>query len=159
MRSTIVPVTLTAVALTGLAITAATTVAADRRAAKPQLVDGKGVVWWARRARANGDAMRWQKKRAAKLERQLRRSPHVASAQEAIAYVFGPYASQALTVAWCESRYSIWAANGQYLGLFQMGDFARARYGHGANAWAQAVSAYRYFADSGFDWSPWACKP
>lgn len=80
-------------------------------------------------------------------------------AETAIRYVFGPYASQALRVAWCESRYSIYATNGQYLGLFQMGSFARARYGHAWNAWAQAISAYRYFVDSGKDWSPWACKP
>jgi len=84
-----------------------------------------------------------------------------ASAQvvEAIRYVFGPYASQALRVAWCESRYSIWARNGEYLGIFQMGNMARARYGHAWNAWAQAISAYRYFAASGFDWSPWTCRP
>jgi hypothetical protein len=80
-------------------------------------------------------------------------------AEQAIRYVFGPYASQALRVAWCESRFSIYATNGQYLGLFQMGNYARARYGHAWNAWAQAVSAYRYFVDSGKDWSPWSCKP
>ena len=50
-------------------------------------------------------------------------------------------------------------SNGQYLGLFQMGDFAWSRYGHGATAWVQARAAYRYFADSGYDWSPWECKP
>jgi len=81
------------------------------------------------------------------------------SARAAICYVFGPYCAQALRVAWCESRYSIWARNGQYLGLFQMGNYARARYGHGNNAWAQAVSAYRYFVDSHYTWQPWSCKP
>lgn len=81
------------------------------------------------------------------------------SARTAICYVFGSYCSQALRVAWCESRYSIWAHNGQYLGLFQMGSSERARYGHGWNAWAQAVSAYRYFVDSGRTWGPWTCKP
>lgn len=81
------------------------------------------------------------------------------STQSIIAYVFGPYASQALRVASCESGFSIWATNGQYLGLFQMGDYARSRYGHANNAWAQAISAYRYFVDSGKDWSPWGCKP
>jgi hypothetical protein len=82
-----------------------------------------------------------------------------ASAETAIRSVFGPYASQALRVAWCESRMSIWARNGQYLGLFQMGNYARARYGHGNNAWTQARAAYRYFLDSGRTWGPWACKP
>jgi hypothetical protein len=80
-------------------------------------------------------------------------------AETAIRYVFGPYATQALRVAYCESRYSIWARNGQYLGLFQMGEYARSRYGHAWNAWAQAISAWRYFVDSGRDWSPWACRP
>jgi hypothetical protein len=80
---------------------------------------------------------------------------------QAIAYVFGPYAHQALQVARCESRFSIYARNGQYLGLFQMGASERARYGHAWNAWAQAISAYRYFVDSGRDWSPWdpRCRP
>jgi hypothetical protein len=82
-------------------------------------------------------------------------------AQEAIRYVFGPYGDQAVRVADCETggTFSIWARNGQYLGLFQMGSYARARYGHAWNAWAEAVSAYRYFIDSGRDWSPWTCKP
>jgi hypothetical protein len=58
-------------------------------------------------------------------------------------------------VIWCESRYSIWAENGQYLGLFQMGDWARSTYGHGYSAMAQARSAHRYYMDSG--WTGWEC--
>ena len=81
------------------------------------------------------------------------------SVRRAICTTFGRYCAQALRVSWCESRHSIWARNGQYLGLFQMGSYARARYGHSWNAWGQARSAYRYFRDSGYDWSPWACKP
>jgi hypothetical protein len=81
------------------------------------------------------------------------------STTRAICKVFGSYCGQALRVSWCESRYNIWARNGQYLGLFQMGDYARARYGHSNNAWGQARAAYRYFTDSGRDWSPWSCKP
>ena len=79
--------------------------------------------------------------------------------QRVICGVFGPYCSQALRVAWCESRFSTTAQNGQYLGLFQMGSFARARYGHGTDAWTQSEAAFRYFADSGFSWGPWSCKP
>ena len=82
-----------------------------------------------------------------------------ASVTRAICQVFGPYCSQALRVAWCESRYQTTARNGSYLGLFQMGSYARARYGHGADAWTQARAAYRYFRDAGYSWSPWACKP
>ena len=80
-------------------------------------------------------------------------------AERVICGVFGPYCSQALRVAWCESRMETGAANGQYLGLFQMGDYARAKYGHGPDPWTQAEAAFRYFADSGFSWGPWSCKP
>ena len=77
----------------------------------------------------------------------------------AITQVFGRYAQQALHVAWCESRWRTDAHNGQYLGLFQMGTFARGKFGHGHGAWAQARAAYRYFVYSGRDWSPWTCRP
>lgn len=79
--------------------------------------------------------------------------------QRVICGVFGPYCSQALRVAWCESRLSTTAVNGQYLGLFQMGDYARGRYGHGPDAWTQSEAAFRYFADNGFSWAAWSCKP
>ena len=51
------------------------------------------------------------------------------------------------------------AQNGQYLGLFQMGSDERRLFGHGPNALDQATAAYRYFMQSGSDWSPWSCKP
>lgn len=75
--------------------------------------------------------------------------------------MFGPYASQAIRVAYCETggTFNIYARNGQYLGLFQMGASERRLYGHGWNVWDQARSAYRYFVASGRDWSPWSCKP
>ena len=78
----------------------------------------------------------------------------------AICDVFGRrYCGQALSVAWCESRYSTTAQNGQYLGLFQMGWSERRLYGHGRTARRQALAAHRYFVISGRDWSPWGCKP
>ena len=76
-----------------------------------------------------------------------------------ICRVFGSYCRQAISVARCESGLSIYAHNGQYLGLFQMGSFARSTYGHGWDAWTQSRAAYRYFVASGRDWSPWSCKP
>jgi len=82
-----------------------------------------------------------------------------ASPRAAICTVFGSYCHQAINVAWCESRLQTTAQNGQYLGLFQMGFNARARYGHGPDPWTQAEAAFRYFADSGFSWGPWQCKP
>ena len=68
----------------------------------------------------------------------------------------------ALRVAWRESRYSIYAANGQYLGIFQMGSTERATYGMRdshhrllySTAWQQIVAAHNYFLVSG--WSPWS---
>ncbi len=81
------------------------------------------------------------------------------SASEAICQVFGPYCAQALRVARCESGLRTWAVNGQYLGLFQMGSYARARYGHAGDAYGQARAAYRYFRASGYSWGPWSCRP
>jgi len=69
------------------------------------------------------------------------------------------YEEQAVRVAYCEGRLRRWAHNGQYLGMFQMGSYARARYGHRFDAWTQARAALRYFNASGRDWSPWTCKP
>lgn len=79
--------------------------------------------------------------------------------KRAICQVFGSYCQQALAVSWCESRWSVYARNGQYLGLFQMGSSERARYGHGPDAWSQARAAYSYFVDSGRTWGPWSCRP
>ncbi len=82
-----------------------------------------------------------------------------ASPRVAICDVFGPYCTQAVAVAWCESRLQTTARNGQYLGLFQMGERERDIFGHGPNAREQALAAHRYFVVSGRDWSPWSCKP
>lgn len=81
------------------------------------------------------------------------------SVQEIICDVFGPYCSQALAVASCESGFSIYAVNGQYVGIFQMGSNERATYGDGHDARSQAQAAYAYFTASGSDWSPWSCQP
>ena len=78
--------------------------------------------------------------------------------KQAICSVFGSYCQEALAVAWCESRHSTTAQNGQYLGLFQMGSYERRLFGHGSTALAQALAARRYFVRSGRDWSPWACR-
>ncbi len=82
-----------------------------------------------------------------------------AANEKVIRAVFGPYGSQAVAVARCESGLSVWASNGQYLGLFQMGSYARSRYGHTFDPWGQARAAYRYFRDSGYRWGPWTCRP
>jgi hypothetical protein len=75
------------------------------------------------------------------------------------------YGREALVVARLESSSFWWdsrcqeAGNGQYLGCFQMGSSERDTYGHANNVWGQARAAYRYFRASGYDWSPWSCKP
>lgn len=81
--------------------------------------------------------------------------------RKAIRHFWGPdfRERQAIRVAYCESTYRTTAANGQYRGIFQMGSYERATFGHGSTAWAQAKAAHRYFVVSGKDWSPWACKP
>lgn len=80
----------------------------------------------------------------------------------AIRLVFGPYSDQAIDVASCESHLSVWAKNGQYENIFQMGESERRTYGWhtvGSPAIVAALSAYAYFVESGRDWSPWECKP
>jgi len=82
-----------------------------------------------------------------------------------ICSVFGAHCSEAIHVATCESHLNVYARNpnppagdrGDYLGLFQFGDYARARFGFGWDALTQARAAYRYFLDAG--WSPWECRP
>jgi len=73
--------------------------------------------------------------------------------------VFGPYCTQAIRVATCESGLDVWARNGQYLGLFQMGAYERATYGDGMGPWNQSRAALRYFRASGYSWRPWTCQP
>lgn len=98
--------------------------------------------------------------RHARIVRRLRRELSVRlSPAEAVCAVFGSHCSQALRVAECESHLYPGARNGQYLGVFQMGESEREKYGHGPTVIEQARAAYRYFAASGFDWSPWECKP
>lgn len=106
--------------------------------------------WRGRAAAAKESYYRWKEDLARRL----------ADPTFAILYVFGPvYGPQALRVASCESGRGIWAQNGQYLGMFQMGSSERAIYGHGNTPLAQAQAAHRYFVASGRDWSPWSCKP
>ena len=108
---------------------------------------GCGYLRWSRRLWSRRDHQAW------------RRWVRLREPTHAICYVFGPYCSEALRVAWCESKFSLWAENGQYLGMFQMGHNERRTYGHSTTALGQARAAHRYFASSGYDWSPWGCKP
>jgi hypothetical protein len=83
----------------------------------------------------------------------------------AILYIFGSHSQEAINVAACESgggdpkNISIYAQNGQYLGMFQMGTNERATYAKIGydTPYQQTVAAWNYFAVSG--WSPWDCQP
>lgn len=78
----------------------------------------------------------------------------------AILSVFREDPQGALNVAACESSFDIYAANGQYLGLFQMGSHERATYatiGY-STPYQQAVAAHNYFLAAG-GWGPWECVP
>lgn len=106
--------------------------------------------------------LRWHEARVARIGRLLwPPRPAYLGPRAAICAVFGPYCSQALAVADCETggTFSTSARNGQYLGLFQMGERERATYGNAWDALGQARAAYRYFVASGRDWSPWECRP
>ena len=104
--------------------------------------------------------VRIHKLRAAQLGAGHHRSPARSggtSPAKIICSVFGAHCSEAISVATCESHLNVYARNGQYWGIFQEGEFARASYGFGWTVLAQAQSAYRYFLDAG--WSPWQCRP
>ena len=65
--------------------------------------------------------------------------------------------AKAIDVAYCESGPNLWpyARNGQYLGMFQFGGYARSAFGFSWSPWEQSRAAYRYWRVSG--WAPWQC--
>ena len=128
--------------------------ARDRAEARRQIRFHRAQLAWTKR-----EVRETRRAIAARERRELAARVAAASPANAIRIVFGRYAADALEVARCESGLSTAAQNGQYLGLFQMGSSERVLYGHGPNAHAQALAAYRYFTSSGRDWSPWGCKP
>jgi hypothetical protein len=88
-----------------------------------------------------------------------------------IRHVFAPegarVAGEACRVASCESAgdqtgrvFNRWATNGQYLGLFQLGAWARSRFLHGPwfGSWANAKAALRLYRWNGHRWGgQWSC--
>lgn len=106
--------------------------------------------------RGHGPKVKWHCQAISWLEREhAQTKPRPLATQAAICLVFGDACHAALAVARCESNFNIYAANGQYLGLYQMGSYARGRYGHAYTALGQARAAYQYYRDAG--WHPWAC--
>jgi hypothetical protein len=90
-----------------------------------------------------------------------------ASAERAIRDVFpDQLEGQALRVAGCESAgdptghvLRPFARNGQFLGLFQLGSWARSRYLHGPwfGAYANARAALALYRDNGGWRGQWSC--
>lgn len=73
-------------------------------------------------------------------------------------YVRCGYGREAWNVSGCESGHSIWAKNGQYLGLFQVSSqWRRVIPGFAMNPWAQARHAFKVFTRTGWAWGPWSC--
>lgn len=119
----------------------------------------KRVAW--REVAAARGRVRRGRVRLFELRAALQKATSPLSPIAAIRLVFGEYADQAIRVADCETggTFSVYASNGQYQGLFQMGSWERATFGHGYTPLEQARAAWRYFVASGRDWSPWECRP
>lgn len=111
-----------------------------------------------------GDHKRWSCKAVAWLTTELKETKNAlkpvvptGNPQAIICHVFGSACRAALNVARCEGNFNPFAQNGQFLGTFQMGAWARSVYGHGYTIYEQARAAFRYYLDSG--WSGWQCSP
>lgn len=83
---------------------------------------------------------------------------------------FGSHTDEAFSVCGCESRLvrggtldnleratRAGVGKHQYLGMFQMGEYARGRYGHGHTPREQIAAASGYYHAAG--WGPWQCIP
>jgi len=71
--------------------------------------------------------------------------------------IFGvAQSTRAQHVAWCESKYYMWAKNGKYYGVFQMSSSARLKYSNGNyyGFYNQVLAAHRMYKKEG--WKPWA---
>lgn len=69
------------------------------------------------------------------------------------------HAHDAMAVLLCESGGNPRAENGQYLGLFQMGEYERNSTNWGWAIRKQARAAKLYWVRTGRDWDAWACQP
>lgn len=83
-------------------------------------------------------------------------------------YFTGYLCGEAMAVVACETgrTYSVWAKNGQYENIFQMGTRERQMYGWhtvGSSAWSAARAARNYYNYArrvyGYGWHPWSCRP
>lgn len=79
--------------------------------------------------------------------------------RRALVASFGPDWREAATVAFGESRWTPGAANGQYLGYFQMGAYERQLTGWTSDAAGQVRAASLYNRLTGGRFGPWDCRP
>lgn len=99
----------------------------------------------------------------------VRRQPAPASAdvEDLIRAEFGDLADQALSVAWCESRYHPDAVNGPSRGLFQIHEVHADQWAAviGRSYWsswddpAANTTFARWLYRKAGGWGPWSCKP
>jgi soluble lytic murein transglycosylase-like protein len=83
-------------------------------------VDGRGVEWWARRARSNGRTARLRGLTVRRLKRTLSSSPSIFEAIALSSVVYGVSRATLFRKARCESRYSPAARNPSgAMGLYQ----------------------------------------
>lgn len=85
------------------------------------------------------------------------------SVEEMIIATFGSEGNRAIQVAKCESGLNPAARSGQYMGLFQLGNYHRARAARLGFTWDQMLQAgpniavaYDLWQEQG--WGPWSCK-
>lgn len=116
--------------------------------------------------RAGAETWRARARAARKRTERWRREVRVP--EKAIAHVWrheGPAAiDDAVDVARCETggTFSVWARNGQYENIFQMGSWERRTFGWhvaGDPALVAARAAHRYNRATGGTWGRWSCKP
>lgn len=78
------------------------------------------------------------------------------AARRAIYATWGKDAHNGMIITACETgrTWNLWASNGQYKGLFQMGNYERATCGHAWNIWTQARAAWCWLHKTSYSsWS------
>lgn len=115
-------------------------------------VEGRGVRWWAGRAKKN-------RREIIRLRRAWR--PTVNYAIGLACTIYRVPCSQMHSVASCESGHNPAATNGQYVGLFQEGPmFYRGPFGHLGSPFDPLLNALTAaYTVSREGWRQWECKP
>lgn len=128
-----------------------------------ELVQGKDVQWWARRAVQNGKDSRARGRtiRRQKLELRKRWTPTVHYAYRLAATVYGVSESELRRIGSCESHHHPFARNGLYRGVMQEGPmFERGPFGRAGfsvfDPLANVLTAAHARTQDG-SWRQWEC--